>query len=465
MFRRKEKENRGGSNVAELGPAVQAPSIGAPEVNDMGPPVAGIGDPNKESGVKSKLSTHRRRFKENLGQKFGKEAEEDAEFEMRYNKVMDIMKKALVIRDCMKTQMELSRKLCGSCADLGNACQDADVRDVQFNNCQFQLDESIRKNLDDNVANALESLEKKCRPFQELAKRCKVRSNLKLDYDHYVRKVKDLKENPKSDVSKLSGNEAKLEAAKQKVADATASLYRAFNYYDAIGGRLVTPEIEMFKAAQRSFFSTALEATSQLEIRDPVQVAEEIEAIGREGALNLLITTTSSSLTLPHPSHSPSSLTLPHPSHSPSSLTLPLIPSQAWVLGRNQASKGHARLTATSSSSSSSSSSTYIGGSGSWWDQGSSPGATQQPSAPQPAAMPTFGGGGMMGTPAAMPPPLCRNHQFAKALYNYTAQDTSEISLTAGETIVLMEKHESGWWTGEKNGAKGLFPSNYVELQ
>lgn len=32
------------------------------------------------------------------------------------------------------------------------------------------------------------------------------------------------------------------------------------------------------------------------------------------------------------------------------------------------------------------------------------------------------------------------------------------------QVLVVIIQDQSGWWTGEKGGRQGLFPSNYVEL-
>lgn len=93
------------------------------------------------------------------------------------------------VHQTMRRQLDCVRALCLASADLGNACADANVRDVQFQNTQFQLDEEMRKRLDGDVAQALESLGAKLLPFVELEKMVHSRNNLKLDYDHYVRKV------------------------------------------------------------------------------------------------------------------------------------------------------------------------------------------------------------------------------------------------------------------------------------
>ena len=65
-----------------------------------------------------------------------------------------------------------------------------------------------------------------------------------LSFDNGVQ-VKELKEKDKADAAKVANNEIKLEAAQRAVHKATLSVYKAFNYYDAIMGRLVTPEIEV----------------------------------------------------------------------------------------------------------------------------------------------------------------------------------------------------------------------------
>ena len=99
------------------------------------------------------------------------------------------MEKINKVRNGMKRQLDCSRALCMACADLGNACSEADVRDAQFQNTQFQLDEDLRKRLDEAIVHVLESIDQKIAPFVELEKMVVNRNNLKLDYDHYVRKV------------------------------------------------------------------------------------------------------------------------------------------------------------------------------------------------------------------------------------------------------------------------------------
>ena len=53
--------------------------------------------------------------------------------------------------------------------------------------------------------------------------------------------------------------------------------------------------------------------------------------------------------------------------------------------------------------------------------------------------------------------PMCR------ALYDYDATDTDELTFREGDLIEIVKKDESGWWSGKFKGKEGLFPNNYVD--
>jgi myosin-1 len=64
----------------------------------------------------------------------------------------------------------------------------------------------------------------------------------------------------------------------------------------------------------------------------------------------------------------------------------------------------------------------------------------------------------------APPPPKRKDARpKCKALYDYDAQGSDEISLKVDDVIFVLQKSDTGWWEGELNGKKGLFPGNYVE--
>lgn len=51
-----------------------------------------------------------------------------------------------------------------------------------------------------------------------------------------------------------------------------------------------------------------------------------------------------------------------------------------------------------------------------------------------------------------------------RALYDYQAEDESEISFEPGDIITDVETVDKAWWRGwSKDGRQGLFPANYVE--
>ncbi|EFC37173.1 myosin [Naegleria gruberi] len=61
------------------------------------------------------------------------------------------------------------------------------------------------------------------------------------------------------------------------------------------------------------------------------------------------------------------------------------------------------------------------------------------------------------------PPPKKDEKPKVKVLYNYQASADDELTLREGEIITLLDKDPSGWWEGEKQGKRGLFPGNYCQ--
>lgn len=57
-----------------------------------------------------------------------------------------------------------------------------------------------------------------------------------------------------------------------------------------------------------------------------------------------------------------------------------------------------------------------------------------------------------------------RHYGVARARYDFSARDRTELSLREGDTIkILSKKNNTGWWRGEVYGRVGLFPANYVD--
>lgn len=59
---------------------------------------------------------------------------------------------------------------------------------------------------------------------------------------------------------------------------------------------------------------------------------------------------------------------------------------------------------------------------------------------------------------------LTERQMCVRALYDYQAEDESEISFELGDIIRDVETVDKAWWRGwSKDGRQGLFPANYVE--
>ncbi|KTF81385.1 hypothetical protein cypCar_00017885, partial [Cyprinus carpio] len=46
--------------------------------------------------------------------------------------------------------------------------------------------------------------------------------------------------------------------------------------------------------------------------------------------------------------------------------------------------------------------------------------------------------------------------------FDYQAQHDDELTIAVGDIISNIRKDEGGWWEGELDGRRGLFPDNFV---
>ncbi|XP_077041760.1 proline-serine-threonine phosphatase-interacting protein 1 isoform X2 [Agelaius phoeniceus] len=53
--------------------------------------------------------------------------------------------------------------------------------------------------------------------------------------------------------------------------------------------------------------------------------------------------------------------------------------------------------------------------------------------------------------------------QDYRVLYDYTAQNTDELDISEGDTVVVIAENDDGWWTAERNGQRGFVPGSYLE--
>ena len=50
----------------------------------------------------------------------------------------------------------------------------------------------------------------------------------------------------------------------------------------------------------------------------------------------------------------------------------------------------------------------------------------------------------------------------ARVTFRYDAEDEDEFSLEVGDIIKNIADVETGWWEGELNGKRKVFPNNFV---
>ncbi|XP_077783594.1 SH3 domain-containing kinase-binding protein 1 isoform X6 [Podarcis muralis] len=56
--------------------------------------------------------------------------------------------------------------------------------------------------------------------------------------------------------------------------------------------------------------------------------------------------------------------------------------------------------------------------------------------------------------------------EYCKVLFSYEAQNEDELTIKEGDIVTLVNKEciDTGWWEGELNGRRGVFPDNFVKL-
>ncbi|XP_073813337.1 cbl-associated protein isoform X22 [Musca autumnalis] len=62
------------------------------------------------------------------------------------------------------------------------------------------------------------------------------------------------------------------------------------------------------------------------------------------------------------------------------------------------------------------------------------------------------------------PKNLNQTKSVARALYNFQAQNSKELSFKKGDIIYIRRAIDKNWYEGEHNAMIGLFPANYVEI-
>ncbi|KAF9124176.1 HOG (high osmolarity glycerol) pathway protein [Mortierella sp. 14UC] len=76
----------------------------------------------------------------------------------------------------------------------------------------------------------------------------------------------------------------------------------------------------------------------------------------------------------------------------------------------------------------------------------------------------SVGGATGTGTGTAAEEDEDRTEGYARGLYDFDAENSSELSFKEGEFVWIHCRQFPGWFLGEKDGAQGLVPENYVQL-
>jgi len=202
---------------------------------------------------------------------------DDTQFDKRKEEVFEMHDRVQEFSKRARLFMSQAVALCQTGKSLGMYAEEMGTRDTLFSGAMTELDTKVRSAFEESANRCLSSLEAKLKPWEELERRCEQRDRLVLDFESYVRKVKKLADNPKTEPMKLRDKESKLSRATQRLVQATSELYQAFDYYDVLKGLLIVPELMIMKKAQIDFFSGCSQAMSRVEMEDPTIVTKQLE--------------------------------------------------------------------------------------------------------------------------------------------------------------------------------------------
>ncbi|XP_074832156.1 SH3 domain-containing protein 21 [Carettochelys insculpta] len=86
-----------------------------------------------------------------------------------------------------------------------------------------------------------------------------------------------------------------------------------------------------------------------------------------------------------------------------------------------------------------------------------------KPEPPQKLEKP---GPAAQSSPPSQPPQLRGDAEYCKAMFDYKPELQDELPLKRGDLVLVLRKEteDEGWWEGECDGKRGLFPDNFVML-
>ncbi len=64
-----------------------------------------------------------------------------------------------------------------------------------------------------------------------------------------------------------------------------------------------------------------------------------------------------------------------------------------------------------------------------------------------------------LDTPIAKPPRPGAPRKLVRANFSFMAENKDELSINKGDVITVINEIDQGWWIGEANGKRGMFPA------
>jgi len=356
----------------------------------------------------------------------------DQKFEMGYRSFQSLAEEVMELGAAAHVFLEQAKYWTESSAQMSEAVsnyfKDSDAGmsspASKFLKANKEIDSKVRKSV---ACVALESVLNPLREFcservPEIEKRVQLRNELRIDYDLYKRRWKDL-QTANADRAKMEVTRNKLERARSEFEAVNNDLINEFNSLKASKERLVSNQATALMICQQEFLkqaSTTLERALQ-GLNGPAKENTEssIRQYIQGGG--------------PDPAATAKALN----GNSNSFRVEKHMPAHAEIHGgaaSDDTSCGVLENTTTNRR----------------WSQNPMF-SNQQLSAKHMPALPL--------------PPAAKKKVVAVARHAYQPREDGEVGFAAGDLIEVLEQNENGWWIGISSGQRGEFPGNHVELR
>jgi len=357
----------------------------------------------------------------------------DQKFEMGYRSFQTLAEEVMELGAAAHVYLEQAKFWTESSAQMSMAVSNyfkgsaagMSAPAAKFLEANQDIDSRLRKSVAcvalENVLNPLKVFCSERVP--EIEKRVQLRNELRIDYDLYKRRWKDLQA-ANADRAKMEVTRNKLERARSEFEAVNNDLINEFNSLKASKERLVSNQATALMICQQEFLRQASDSLARAlqglsgPVKDNTEnsIRQYIQNGGPDPAATAKALN-GNSASFQVGKHMPEDADITHGGAA----------SDDTSCGEPESTVPNRR-----------------------WSQNPMF-SNQQLGAKRMPALPL--------------PPAAKKKVVAVARHAYQPREEGEIGFSAGDLIEVLEQNETGWWVGIASGQRGEFPGNHVEIR